>query len=131
MFDALQNQPPSSSELKHKIVNQYSHNYERPHSINVNLQHQKNPIHSLYFPLEKKEPQHRRSVHSLRNELDEVRNQVQEIKNKKPDSDDANRTIKRLMDQKADQEDKLFEQEKLIKLLRKELDESRESLSSL
>lgn len=131
MFDALQTQAPSSSELKHKIINQYSHNYENPHSINVNLQHPKNPIQSLYFPLEQKEPLQRRSVRSLKHELDEVRNQVQQIKDKKPDSEDANRTIKKLMDQKADQEDKLFEQEKLIKKLRKELEMSKENVGSL
>lgn len=102
MFDALQNQQ-NQTDQQHKFINQFECNHDRnPRNISVHhgyTQHPQHPIQSMYVPNKEFFPENRRSVRSLKDELEKVKDQVEKMKKKDPEEDEGlNKMIKKLLE---------------------------------
>lgn len=84
----------------------------------------------MYLPVEDNRD-YDKSVMSLKNELNDVKNEVRRMyQGNQPDSR-LEKMVQKLLDQRRDFEDDLEDKDKLIKKLRKELEESNLNLNEL
>lgn len=73
-------------ETNHKFINQFDCQYDGNHRNAMMIQSKnQHLIRSMYIPNREHFPEHRKSVNSLKDELEEVRNQVRRINREKPE----------------------------------------------